>query len=233
MKPNASRFNATKPPLHIRLLASLLRTFFKLLYHQLAWTYDWVASLVSLGKWQSWIMSVLPFIEGPKVLEIGHGPGHLLLALTAAGITAVGLDESAQMSRQAHRRIVRKGFSPLLTNGLAQFLPFPDSNFHQVVSTFPSEYIYNPDSLAEIHRVLIPGGELLVLPVAWITGRKWYDRLAANLFRVTMQSPEAYAPSLVHELSTPFQNSGFVARPEILELENSRLLLFHAHKSEA
>lgn len=219
-----------KSPLHIRLLTSFLHTFFKLLYHQLAWTYDWVATLVSLGKWQNWIFTVLPYLEGPEVLEIGHGPGHLLLALAAAGIPVVGLDESPQMSRQAHHRILRKGFSPLLTNGIAQFLPFPDSHFHQVVSTFPSEYIYDPPALAEIYRVLIPGGELLVLPVAWITSQQWYDRVAANLFRVTGQSPEAYTPDLVDEFSIPFQKSGFIVSVEILETQDSRLLLLHAVK---
>ena len=81
--------------------------------------------------------------------------------------------------------------------------------------------------------MLTSGGELLVLPVAWITGRKWHDRIAAALFRVTRQSPEAFTPSLVDELSTPFQNAGFITRAEILELENSQLLLVHALKLEA
>ena len=217
-------------PLHIRLLASFLRVFFKLLYHQFAWTYDWVAALVSLGKWQNWILTVIPLIKGPEVLEIGHGPGHLLLALSEAGIHIVGLDESPQMSRQAHHRILRKGINPFLTNGLAQFLPFPDSHFHQVVSTFPSEYIYDPPALTEIYRVLVPGGELLVLPVAWITGQKWYDRIAANLFRVTGQSPETYSPAIAEKFSKPFQESGFKVSFEISETENSRLLLLHAVK---
>ena len=230
MKPTHSRWMTGNSPLHFRLLASFLRTFFKLLYHQLAWSYDWVAAIVSLGKWQNWIFTVIPFIEGPEVLEIGHGPGHLLLALSEAGIHIVGLDESPQMSRQAHHRILRKGINPLLTNGLAQFLPFPDSHFHQVVATFPSEYIYDPSVLAEIYRILIPGGELLVLPVAWITGQKWYDRIAANLFRVTGQSPEAYTPDIVTEVSKPFQESGFIVRVEISETENSRILLLHAVK---
>jgi len=233
MEPDPYGLNTGNHPLHIRLLASLLRTFFKLLYHQFAWTYDWVAALVSLGKWKSWVLSILPYIEGTKVLEIGHGPGHLLLALTENGTTVVGLDESMQMGRQANRRLLQKDFSPLLINGMAQHLPFPDSNFHQVVATFPSEYIYFPQTLTEIHRVLTSGGELLVIPVAWITGRKWYDRIAAALFRVTRQSPEAVTPSLVDDLSTPFQNADFITRAEILKLENSQLLLLHALKPEA
>ena len=72
---------AINSPLH-RFLLFILRTFFKLLYHQFSWTYDWVASIVSLGEWQNWVSSVLPYIIGPNVLEIGFGPGHLQAART-------------------------------------------------------------------------------------------------------------------------------------------------------
>ena len=55
----------------------LLRFFFYLLYHSFAFAYDLVAASVSLGRWKDWVLSVVPFIEGNRVLEIGHGPGHL------------------------------------------------------------------------------------------------------------------------------------------------------------
>ena len=90
-------------PAGYRYLAASLNTFFHLLYHQFAWTYDWVAAIVSLGRWKDWISATLPYLDGPLVLEIGHGPGHLQVALQAKGIQAVGLDASAQMGRQADR----------------------------------------------------------------------------------------------------------------------------------
>ena len=58
---------------------------FHLLYHELAFTYDALAWLVSLGQWQAWGRTALDRVRGPRVLEVGHGPGHLLIALARAG----------------------------------------------------------------------------------------------------------------------------------------------------
>jgi ubiquinone/menaquinone biosynthesis C-methylase UbiE len=74
-----------------------MRGFFNLLYHQFAWSYDFIASLVSLGNWKRWIITVLPHLEGPRVLELGHGPGHLQRALLNKGINTFGIDESRSM----------------------------------------------------------------------------------------------------------------------------------------
>jgi len=88
-------------------MKTLLRFFFRLLYHQFAFTYDLVAATVSLGRWKDWVLSVLPFIQGTRVLEIGHGPGHLQRALLEQNLLAVGIDESSQMGRLAKRNLRR------------------------------------------------------------------------------------------------------------------------------
>ena len=54
-----------------------MRVFFHLLYHPFAFTYDLVAAVVSFGQWKNWGQSILPFIDGTRILELGHGPGHL------------------------------------------------------------------------------------------------------------------------------------------------------------
>ena len=74
-------------------MKQFLRLFFRLLYHQLAFTYDLVAASVSFNRWKDWVMSVVPFIEGKRILEIGHGPGHLQRLLLSLGLIAVGIDE--------------------------------------------------------------------------------------------------------------------------------------------
>ncbi len=86
-------------------MRTFLRFFFRLLYHPFAFTYDLVAGTVSFGRWKDWILEVLPFIAGTRVLELGHGPGHLQRILLSRGLVAVGLDESRQMGRLAKRRI--------------------------------------------------------------------------------------------------------------------------------
>ena len=195
----------TKPiPLRARILARVMRAFFYLLYHQFAWTYDFVANSVSLGLWKKWISSVLPELKGPRILELGHGPGHLQDMLIESGHNPFGLDASPQMSKLADRRLRNNYSQPNLINGYAQNIPFQKEIFHQVVATFPSEYIIDSSTLMEIKRVLIPGGTLIILPAAWITGQSLLERSAAWLFQITGQSQ-----SWDSRIQNPFSEAGF------------------------
>ncbi len=214
----------------MRLILLLLRPFFYLLYHQFAWTYDLVAAVVSLGRWKDWVRGVLPYVEGPRVLELGHGPGHLQIALTGKGFQAYGLDESRFMSRQAARRLDRHSLPLRLTRGLAQGLPFPGGTFATVVSTFPSEYIFDEKTLTEIHRVLRPGGSLVILPLAWITGGRPLEKLAAWLFRVTGQAP-GQTGRLQPAVQDRLNRAGFGGRSETVKQKGSLLLVVLAKKS--
>ena len=205
----------------------LLAIFFQLFYHSFAWTYDFVAAAVSLGRWQTWAMQVRPFMSG-RVLEIGFGPGHLQIALNADGLAVFGLDESRQMSRQATRRLRKVKYPRRIIQGYAQKLPFPHGDFDRVVATFPSEFIFEEPTLREIHRVLRPAGELVIVPSAWITGKGLLERLAAGLFLVTGQAGilEQILPGMKRRIS----DSGFLVRHELLELEKSRVMVIIATK---
>lgn len=214
----------TSPPLK-RLFARFMRAFFYLLYQPLAWSYDLVASLVSWGRWQDWILSVLPYLKGPHVLEIGHGPGHLQLALQKRGVAALGLDASRQMGQQAQKRLHKNRFPASLARGYAQALPFQSGVADQIVATFPTEYIYAANTLAEIRRVLKPGGRLVVLPVAWITGKRLADRGTAALFRVTGQAPDWDEAWL-----EPFRKAGFQTRVEMLNQKSWSVAIILAEK---
>lgn len=211
-----------------RVLASLLHSFFHLLYHQFAWAYDLVAATVSLGRWKGWVLSALPSLDG-RVLEIGFGPGHLQVALHEHDTQTFGLDESRQMSRQAGRRLRRKGFRTDLLRAAAGQIPFPNNSFETVVSTFPSEYIFEAHTLAEIQRVLTPGGRLVVLPAAWITGSGSMERLAAWLFRVTGEAGEI--GRLLPGMRKRLREGGFEVRHELVEYPGSRVLLVIGKKS--
>ncbi|RME07967.1 MAG: methyltransferase domain-containing protein [Anaerolineae bacterium] len=208
-----------------RLLAALLCTFFRWLYRPLAWIYDGVAAIVSLGMWNQWVRSVLPYVHGRRVLELGFGPGHLQRRLHAMGVETFGLDASPQMCHLAARRLQRQGYIPRLVNGYAQHIPFPANAFHQAVATFPTEYIFHPATLSEVHRVLRPDGELLILPVAWITGEGLLHRAAATLFRVTGQ-----APHWDDALLQPLRRAGFQTEALSLEGKHWRAALIRATK---
>ena len=222
-------------------MKSFLRFFFRLLYHQLAFTYDLVAASVSFNRWKNWVLSVLPFVKGERVLEIGHGPGHLQRALLTdrrssvqdRRLLTVGIDESAQMGRLAQRNL-RQAFGSLnndytqinLTRGVAQWLPFPAEIFNTIVATFPTEYITDPQTLAEVKRCLTHGGRLVVLPVALPRNRAldW-------LFKVTHQRPTEALDILQSKLREPFVAAGFATEVRTLDAKSGILLVVLAMKT--
>ncbi len=217
----------------MRPLTRLLRLFFRLLYQPLARTYDLVAWTVSLGRWKDWVESVVPFIQGTRVLELGHGPGHLQRILRSLNLLAVGLDESRQMGRLAKSRLSQHGYTQInLTRGLAQSLPFAADTFDTVVATFPTEYFVDPRSLAEVRRTLTNGGRFIVLPVAWLTGTGPLDRFAAWLFRVTGQAPSEFSEEATARLIKPFAEAGFQVETEQLVKNSSRVLIVIATEAK-
>jgi ubiquinone/menaquinone biosynthesis C-methylase UbiE len=207
------------------LLGYFLRIFFDILYNQMAWAYDSVANIVSLGQWKDWVLSVSPELNGPRVLEIGHGPGHLLFALNTMGVDSVGIDASAKMGNKAYRRLKYFDFQPSLVRGVSARLPFRSDSFHQLVSTFPSDFILDPSTINEANRVLIPGGTMVILPVVWIDGRGLLERFFSFLFNITGQSPE-----WDDRYTLPFTQAGFSIDIEKRIAKSGILLLIHAQK---
>lgn len=176
---------------HLR--RALLLRFFHLLYHQLAWAYDAISAAVSLGRWQAWGTAALPFAPGARVLELGHGPGHLLERLAAEGRTATGLDLSPQMGRLAARRLGRLGFPAQLVRGRGQALPFAGAAFDAVIAAFPAPYVLEPATLAAIRRVIRPGGRLVIVPQAGLIGDGILARAIEGLYAITGQRDSADA----------------------------------------
>jgi ubiquinone/menaquinone biosynthesis C-methylase UbiE len=215
----------------MRPFARVMRFFFHLLYHPFAWSYDFVAATVSLGRWQDWVRTILPFVTGTRVLELGHGPGHLQRDFLDHGLLAAGLDESAQMGRLARARLSSSGYTQLsLARGLSQSLPFPADVFDCIVSTFPSEYIFDPGTLLEVRRTLKNGGRLLVVPAAWIIGNSLMERYAAALFRVTGQAPSEPVEIIRERFKQPFTDMGFETKIEQVEVKSSLVLIVIAEK---
>ena len=173
------------------LISSFLRVFFQHLYTTFAWAYDFVAATTSIGQWGAWQRVALDRLpdEG-HVLELGHGPGHLLKLRALQGQIDIGVDSSSQMIRIAARRLRRAGWRAKLVHAQAEALPFASNSFQAVYATFPSEYIVAPRSLASLHRVLDPVGSIIIIPMAQITGTSLMDRLATWLYRVTGQTRE-------------------------------------------
>ena len=145
----------------IGLWQRFVRWAFVQLYTRFAWAYDGVAALVGRGQWKMWGRVALSYVKGRDVLEIGCGPGHLLVDLTQKGYWTVGLDLSAAMLRLARHNLQACGVSTRLVRGRAESLPFAEKTFDAVVMTFPAAFALLPETLAETHRVLRPEGCLV------------------------------------------------------------------------
>ena len=71
---------------------TLVRFGFRLLYNEMAFTYDVVSTVVSLGEWRCWQRAALSYLEATPddaLLELAHGTGNLQLDLLEAGYQTI------------------------------------------------------------------------------------------------------------------------------------------------
>jgi SAM-dependent methyltransferase len=94
-----------------------------------------------------------------RVLDVACGTGHGTAVLAAAGTVVTGADNDPSATERARRRVP----SARVVLVEAPPVPFDDGAFDHVVSFETLEHI-DPDAefLAELHRVLAPGGRLLL-----------------------------------------------------------------------
>jgi ubiquinone/menaquinone biosynthesis C-methylase UbiE len=198
----------------------LLHVFFRLIYQELALTYDLVSWVVSIGQWREWQRQTLPFIIGERILEVAHGTGNLQIDLISKGYRPTALDLSAQMGRIASHKLKRFTVTPPLARGRVQHLPFVGAHFTSIVSTFPTEFIVDPNAIQEFHRVLVQGGRLIFVPSATILPKHFLDRFARWLFDVTGQ---AVGDTVLWEktIRERYESAGFEIKIENVTLPRS------------
>jgi len=199
---------------------------FRLLYNELAWLYDPVSWLASLGLWRRWQQTALQFLppRGP-ILEVGFGPGHLLADLAGRGYRVVGLDLSAAMIRQAARRLQHQGLAVPICRGSALALPFAPETFEAVVVTFPTLYVYAPEWGSQLCRVLKPGGRAVIVEMTVFCRRDPAARGLESLYGLTGQRGPA------PDLAASLEAAGLRARHESVEVEGSVVRLVVAEKA--
>jgi ubiquinone/menaquinone biosynthesis C-methylase UbiE len=101
-----------------------------------------------------------------RVLDIGCGTGQFAArVLGQFPQTEVwGLDLSAGMLEQAHRRLQNAGERVHLVQGDSENLPFPADSFDVVTCSHSFHHYPNQERVAaEMHRVLAPGGKLMII----------------------------------------------------------------------
>lgn len=168
----------------------LVRFGFYLLYNHFAFTYDLVSWVVSMGDWRSWQRAALIHANlrpGQSVLELAYGTGNLQLDLHAAGFVPYGHDLSPFMARLASGKLRKAGYPVRLSRGMAQSLPYPGGAFPVLISTFPTNFIFETSTLQEAWRVLSPDGRLVIVPNGELTSGGVSERAIEGLYRLTGQ----------------------------------------------
>jgi len=156
-----------------------------------------------------------------RVLDVGVGPGFLAAEMAgevgADGIVA-GIDISESMLALAKERAATID----LRTGTAGSVPYPDACFDVAVSTQVLEYVADlPAALAELRRVVRPGGRILILDTDWdsIVWRSGDDaRMAAVL---AAWEGHLADPRLPRRLLSELRSAGFTPdTPLVLPLLN-------------
>lgn len=123
---------------------------------------------------------------GMKVLDVGCGRGEILRHCARLGADAYGVDYAPVALELASRVVAGERATPGkmgVAQSDAKRLPFPAAHFDRVLMFDVVEHLYPwelEQSLAEIRRVLKPGGAFIVHTAPNV----WYDRYAYPLVRL-------------------------------------------------
>lgn len=153
-------------------------------YNFRSYFYDWLVAPM-LRKPVALALQNAAIHPGDRVLEVAVGPGHTLLNLAhrvGPRGTVCGVDLSPRMLEVAARRLRQAGFTRVdLREADARRLPFPDNQFDAVYNGYMLDLTPASDMprvLAEFHRVLAPGGRLVLVNVSKRDHRQqtWRER---------------------------------------------------------
>jgi len=213
------------------------------MFGHIAERYDWFDHVASLGNdflWRPRALGQLDRFRAPgpirRALDVGCGTGDLarLVARRYPDSRVVGADFTAPMLANARRRGLRAAEGPrvALTRATALRLPFADGSFDLVTNAFVARNLSDlPRALAEMRRVLRPGGVLLTLeitePTAPLFGalfHAYFDQVVPWMgAAVASEGPYRYLPESLRSLPSRsafvglLRAAGFgrtVARPQ-------------------
>jgi demethylmenaquinone methyltransferase/2-methoxy-6-polyprenyl-1,4-benzoquinol methylase len=169
------------------------------MFDRIARVYDLMNSVMTAGmhhRWRRRAADLAAVGPGTRALDVATGTGDLALELRGRGAEVVGMDFSERMLELARQKAPDVRFE----QGNALELAYADDEFDAATVGFGARNFSDlRRGLAEMARVVRPGGQVVVLeittperpPLSWFF-RLWFDRLVPLMGRVA-GDPEAYS----------------------------------------
>jgi demethylmenaquinone methyltransferase/2-methoxy-6-polyprenyl-1,4-benzoquinol methylase len=190
------------------------------MFDAIAPRYDLLNHLLSAGldrRWRSTAVAALAVPEGARVLDLCTGTGDLAIAAVrgGTGVSVVGVDFAAAMLRRGLEKTRRAGLARAvrLVRGDAMHIPLAGGSCDAAMIAFGIRNVVDPAAaLAEIARVVRPGGRLAILEFGQprIPGIRtlysWYFRYVLPLVGRTVSQHESaysYLPASVGQFPPP------------------------------
>lgn len=169
--------------------------FTRSLFSPLPSRYDRLAEILSFGQNEQWRLAAVnaiaestgaavsaegaePAAREPLILDVASGTAGVAIELAKrTGGTVVGVDLTEQMLRQGAANVAASAVARRITlvAGQAERLPFPDATFDALAFSYLLRYVEDPQAtLAELGRVVRPGGVMASLEFGVPTGPVWH-----------------------------------------------------------
>jgi len=218
-------------------------------------TYDFLNHFLSLRQdigWRRTAARTMRFFKTHRLLDIAAGTGDLTIeaARRHPSIQLVGIDFVRKMMEAGRMKIEKEALSNRiqLLQGDALNLPFADGSFDAASIAFGIRNI--PDklrALKEMERVVVPGGQVIILEMVSPPNRfikaiyhLYLSRVLPRLAKTFSRNPAAYyylADSIMHfpppEMFRGIMERVGLTRVEILSLTFGTTYLFLGYKTES
>jgi demethylmenaquinone methyltransferase / 2-methoxy-6-polyprenyl-1,4-benzoquinol methylase len=170
------------------------------MFDGVAKNYDKANDLLSFGSARIWRKKVAKLVNsqpGQKILDLAAGTGSSSIVFLREGVKVVAADFSLGMLEEGRKRHPELEF----VFADASALPFADQEFDTVTISFGIRNVEKTEvALAEMLRVLKPGGKLVVCEFSRIPNkilhslyRFYLRRILPTLSALVSKTPEAYS----------------------------------------
>ena len=134
--------------------------------------YDFLNRLLSFGidrRWRTKAVRLLKYREGARILDVATGTGDVALEIarsTPVSVRITGADFCREMVELGETKVAASPYGSRIDFRVApcEDLPFPDNTFDSITIAFGIRNVVDRKlGLAEMWRVLRPGGRLIIL----------------------------------------------------------------------